>query len=182
MWHEMRSISGPGSRSATESGPESSSLSTMPIIDVGPLNLVVVDSHRSCAANRTSCATCSIGARALVLLPIQERVGWIKCWIRPISTVLSQRGDAPIIPVPVRTRCGGVCVWVWCGKTTIPSRLLLRLVLTLPSTGGNQWLYAGVPICSSSRLLGSPPARFDLDRRGSHDKRRARRCVPIERS
>ena len=182
MWHEIGNLSGPGSRSATEGGPESSSLSTMSIIDIGPLNLVVVNSHRSRAGHGTSGATCSVGARVLVLLSIQERVGWIECWIRPISTILSQRSDASIIPIPVRTRCGSVCVWVRCGKTTISSRLLLRLVLTLPSAGGDQWLYAGVPICSSSWLLSSPSAGLDLNRGGSHDQRRARRCVPVERS
>ena len=173
-WHGMGNILGPGSRSATEGGPESSSLSTMPIIDISPLNLVVVNPHRSCAGHRASGAACSVGASVLVLLPIQERVGWIKCWIRPISTILSQGGDASIIPVPVRTGCGGVCIWVRCGKTAISSRLLLRLVLALPSAGGDQWLYAGVPIRRSSWLLGSPPARLDLDRRGPHDERCAR--------
>jgi len=178
MWHEVRKagIVNPGLCSATEGSPESSPLSTMPIIDVSALVLVVINPHPSCADRRTSGTACSVSARALVLLSIQERVGRVECWIRPISTILSQRGHASIaVLVPVRTGCGGVCVWVWCSEATISSWLLLRLVLTLPSAGGDQWLHAGVPIRRPGRLLGTPPARLDLNRGRSHDKRRARR-------
>ena len=50
MWHEKGEDDkvGPGSRSsATKGGPESSSLSTMSIIDVGPLSLIAVRHHPS---------------------------------------------------------------------------------------------------------------------------------------
>ena len=145
----------------------------MTIIDVRPLDLVVINSHCSCTSHRTSGAACSIGA-GILLLPIQERVGWIECWIRPISTVLSQRSDAPIsILVPVRTRCGCTCIRVRRGETAISGRLL-RLVLALPSTGRNQWLHASIPIRGSGWLLGSPPAGFDLNWCRSHDERCAR--------
>ena len=152
----------------------------MSIIDVSTLDLVVVHSHPSRVDHRTSGATRSVGTTILVLLPIQERVRWMEGWIRPISTILSQRGDASIsVFVPVRARCGGGCVWMRRGKTAISSRLLLRLVLTLPSASGDQWLYTGIPICSPGRLLGSPPARLDLNRCRSHNKGRARRCVLV---
>jgi len=184
VWHEVGGdAASPVSRSATEGGPESSSLSAVPVIDVSPLNLVVVHPHHPRADNRTSGASWSVSALGLVSLPVQERIGWVKCWIRPISTILSQGSDAPIsVLVPVRTRCGGVCVWVRCRETAISSWLLLRLVLTLPSAGGNQGLYAGVPICSPGRLLSNPPTRFDLNRRRSHDQRCAWRCVLVEGS
>jgi hypothetical protein len=173
VWREVGSdITGPGSRSATEGCPESSSLSAMSIVDVSPLNLVVIYSHHSCADDGTSGASYCVSTGVLVSLPVQERVGWVECWIRPISAILSQRSDAPIsVLVPVRTRCGSVCVRVRCGEAAISSRLLLRLVLALPSAGGNQWLDAGVPIRRPGRLLSTPPARLDLNRRRSHDKR-----------
>jgi len=173
LWHEIGGgITGPGSPSATEGRPESSSLSAMPIVDVSPLNLVVVYSHHSCADNRTNGATWCVSTEVLVSLAVQERVGWVECWIRPISTILSQRSDAPIsVLVPVRTRCGSVCVRVRCGEAAISSRLLLRLVLALPSAGGNQRLDAGVPICRPGWLLSTPPTRLDLNWRRSHDER-----------
>ena len=128
MWHEMKEgdTVGPGSCSAAEGGPQSSSLSTMSIIDVGPLNLVVVHYHPSCTDRRPSSTTCPISASVLVLLPIQERLGWVDCWIRPINAILPYRCNAPITVLgPVRTRCRSVCVWVRCGETAISSRLLL---------------------------------------------------------
>ena len=171
VWHEVGGgMTDPGSPSATEGRPETSSLSAMSIVDVSPLNLVVVDSHRSCTDNRTGGATCCVSTRVLVSLPVQERVGWVECWIRPIGAILSQRGDAPIsVLVPVRTRCGSVCVRVGCGKAAISSRLL-RLVLALPSASRNQRLDAGVPICRPGRLLSTPPTGLDLNWCRSHDK------------
>ena len=127
LWHEVGGNKrGPGSRSATEGGPDPSFLSTVPVIDVSPLNLVVVNSHCSCPNSRTSSASRSINAGVLVSLPVQERVGRVERWIRPISTILPQGSDASIsVLVPVRTGCGSVCVWVWCGEAAISSRLLL---------------------------------------------------------
>lgn len=72
MGHETRKddMVGPDSRSATECSPESSSLSAMPIIDISPLDLVVINSHRSGCSYRAHGATCSVTG-VLVLLPIQ---------------------------------------------------------------------------------------------------------------
>lgn len=90
---------------AAEGSPEPSSLSTMSIINIGPLNLAVVHCHYPHAGYGTSCTPCSVSSGVLMLLPEQERVGGDQCWVRTIGTILPQRSDASIaVLVPVRAR------------------------------------------------------------------------------
>lgn len=173
-------IAGRGSRSATEGGPETSSLSAVTIINVGPLDSVVVHPYPPYASNRTNPTRRSV--RVLVLLSIQERLGRDECWVRSISSVLPQGCNAPVsVLAPVRNWCGSGCVRVRCGKTAISGLLLLRLMLALPPTG-HQRLYAGVSVCGPGRFLCSSPAGLDLNRSGPHDKRCSRRRAVVKRS
>jgi hypothetical protein len=98
---------------AAEDQPESSSLSTMPIIKfISPLNLAVVPPHNVCG--ETGCTPCSI-IPSVLILSIQERVGRDKCRIR-------KRNDAFVsVLVPVGNRRRGVRILVRCGETAVSS-------------------------------------------------------------
>jgi hypothetical protein len=103
-------IVGLGSSPAAEGRPESSSLSTMPIINISPLNLAVVPPYNLCGG--TGSTPCPIGP-SILILSIQERVERDKCRIRTVGAILPQRSDASVpVLIPVGNRRGGGRIWV----------------------------------------------------------------------